>query len=346
LKKLIKTLIAALLLALAIGCQQQRQVSPTQQRLDETNQTILANAKKSEDAEKEKESKSVGVWQTQEQTDTYDGRKSIQIWQPLYISGAGSARGFDFVVGFERGKVQGAWINVTCIIEGSSPNYSHERTVRYKFDDGKSGVKAWTISDKRKQMQLLSQAFVVELLKHTRLTMEIGCDQDDKNDTVVVLAGLRNAMDAAGVKVEIAGGLPKPIQSTSLPSDPDYCEAGMLPNHGGCFADPSLPLEEQARLNGKYRAWQDCLARAPVNDGSQHGEALAGLLRIACRAPLIDGRISVHYDTGLIAKVLPSELSDAVDQGAAVIGLCSESEVVPCWQDGKIAFKNTGKSDH
>jgi len=43
-------------------------------------------ARKSEDAEKE--SKGVGLWQTQEQTDTYDGQKSIQIWQPLYISGA------------------------------------------------------------------------------------------------------------------------------------------------------------------------------------------------------------------------------------------------------------------
>jgi hypothetical protein len=104
------------------------------------------------------------------------------------------------VVGFRQGRLQGAWINVTCIIEGSSPSYSHERTVRYKFDDGKTGVNSWTISDKRKQMQLLSPAFVVELLKHTRLTMEIGCDQDDNNDTVVVLTGLRNAMDAAGVK--------------------------------------------------------------------------------------------------------------------------------------------------
>jgi len=195
--RLSKTTIAALLLAAAIACQQQ-QVTPTQEQLGEANRTILANARKSEDAEKE--SKGVGLWQTQEQTDTYDGQKSIQIWQPLYITGAGSGPGFDFVVGFRQGRPRGAWINVTCIIEGSSPSYSHERKVRYKFDDGKTGANIWTISDKRKQMQLLSPTFVAELLKYTRLTMEIGCDQDDNNDTVVVLTGLRNAMDAAGVK--------------------------------------------------------------------------------------------------------------------------------------------------
>jgi len=160
--RLSKTTIAALLLAAAIACQQQ-QVTPTQEQLGEANRTILANARKVKMPRKSQRASACGKLKSR-RIRTMD-RNLFKSGNHCTYLGAGSGPGFDFVVGFRQGRPRGAWINVTCIIEGSSPSYSHERKVRYKFDDGKTGANIWTISDNANKCSCL----VLHLLRITQI---------------------------------------------------------------------------------------------------------------------------------------------------------------------------------
>lgn len=79
---------------------------------------------------------------------------------------------------------------------------SHLRSVRVKFDDGKPQVQVWGITDDHNAINPRGSqaAFIDQLKKHKKFSIELGCASDDSDVVTLDIAGLPEAMAKLSVK--------------------------------------------------------------------------------------------------------------------------------------------------